>query len=60
MVAGFCELPLCGIPANTISRYHKYTLGSELRKASRDVVTGIIRANSARERLPIYRFEPAS
>ncbi|MBY0578774.1 MAG: hypothetical protein K2P57_06985 [Burkholderiales bacterium] len=49
-------MPLCGIPANTISRYHKYTLGSELRKASRDVVTGIIRANSARERLPIYRF----
>ena len=34
------------------SRYHKYTLGTELRRASREVVLGIIRANSARERLP--------
>ncbi len=30
------------------SRYHKYTLGTELRQASHEVVTGVIRANSAR------------
>jgi len=34
------------------SRYHKYTLGTELRNASRAVVEQVIRANSARERLP--------
>jgi len=34
------------------SRYHKYTLGTELRNASRLVVEQVIRANSARERLP--------
>ena len=34
------------------SRYHKYTLGTELRNASRLVVKQVIRANSARERLP--------
>ena len=34
------------------SRYHKYTLVAELRRASHEVVTGVIRANSARERLP--------
>ena len=34
------------------SRYHKYTPGTELRRTSREVVLGIIRANSARERLP--------
>ena len=33
------------------SRYHKYTLGSEMRNASRAVVEQVIRANSARERL---------
>ena len=32
------------------SRYHKYTLGSELRLLSREVVRGIIRANNSRER----------
>ena len=34
------------------SRYHKYTLGTELRNASRLVVEQVIRANSSRERLP--------
>ena len=28
------------------SRYHKYTLGSDLRQQSRELVTVIIRANS--------------
>jgi hypothetical protein len=32
------------------SRYHKYTLGSELRNASREVVGLIIRANSERDK----------
>lgn len=35
------------------SRYHKYTLGSELRQQSRELVTVIIRANSRREKLPV-------
>ena len=34
------------------SRYHKYTLGTELRNASREVVRLIVRANASRERLP--------
>lgn len=34
------------------SRYHKYSLGSELRQASRGVIQQVIRANAARERLP--------
>jgi hypothetical protein len=34
------------------SRYHKYTLGTELRNGSRKVVEQVIRANNARERLP--------
>ena len=34
------------------SRYHKYTLGSELRNGSRGVVEQIVRANSAPDRLP--------
>ena len=33
-------------------RYHKYTLGTELRNASREVVEQIIRANGARNRSP--------
>ena len=32
------------------SRYHKYTLGSDLRQQSRELVTVIIRANSRRAR----------
>lgn len=34
------------------SRYHKYTLGSDLRQQSRELVTLIIRANSRQEKLP--------
>jgi hypothetical protein len=34
------------------SRYHKYTLGTELRNTSREIVGLVIRANSARDRLP--------
>ncbi len=32
------------------SRYHKYTLGSDLRQQSRELVTVIIRANSRAEK----------
>lgn len=35
------------------SRYYKYTLGSDLRQQSRELVTLIIRANSRREKLPV-------
>jgi hypothetical protein len=35
------------------SRYHKYTLGTELRDKSREIVELIIRANSTQERLPL-------
>jgi len=35
------------------SRYHKYTLSSDLRQQSRELVTMIIRANSRREKLPV-------
>lgn len=35
------------------SRYNKYTLGSDLRKTSREVVSLIIKANSTRDKLPI-------
>ena len=35
------------------SRYHKYTLGSELREKSREIVGLIIKANSTAERLPL-------
>lgn len=34
------------------SRYHKYTIGSDVRQQSRDLVTVIIRANSRHEKLP--------
>lgn len=34
------------------SCYHKYTLGTELRHASRQVVEQVIHANAARDRLP--------
>ena len=34
------------------SRYHKYSLGTELRQASRGVIQQVIRANAARVRLP--------
>jgi hypothetical protein len=32
------------------SRYHKYTLGTELRNRSREIVLTIIRANSSRDK----------
>ncbi len=35
------------------SRYQKYTLGSELRDKSREIVGLIIKANSMAERLPL-------
>ena len=34
------------------SRYHKYTLGSELRNKSREIVAQIIRANAERDKAP--------
>jgi len=34
------------------SRYHKYTLGSELRNKSREIVALIVKANSARDKPP--------
>ena len=34
------------------SRYHKYTLGTELRNQSREIVGLVIRANSARDKQP--------
>ena len=37
----------------TFSRYHKYTLGTDLRQQSRALVTVIIRANSRREKVPV-------
>lgn len=37
----------------SFSRYHKYTLGTDLRQQSRELVTVIIRANSQREKLPV-------
>ena len=36
----------------SFSRYNKYTLGSELREKSRQIVELIIKANSTKERLP--------
>jgi hypothetical protein len=37
----------------SFSRYHKYTLGTELRNQSRLILSRIIEANSSRERLPL-------
>jgi hypothetical protein len=37
----------------SFSRYHKYTMGSELREKSREIVGLIIKANSTVERLPL-------
>ncbi len=34
------------------SRYHKYTLGTELRNKSREIVSQIIRANAERDQAP--------
>ncbi len=35
------------------SRYHKYTLGTELRNKSREVVALIVRANGERDKRPL-------
>ena len=35
------------------SRYHKYTLGTDLRNKIRDVVETVILANSRRQKLPV-------
>ncbi len=35
------------------SRYHKYTLGSELRAKSREVVTLIVKAKAAEDKRPL-------
>lgn len=35
------------------SRYHKYTLGTELREKSREIVGLIIKANSTTVRIPL-------
>jgi len=37
------------------SRYHKYTLGTELRNTSRGIVSLIIQANGARDKAPRLR-----
>src|SRR6267378_7555790 len=37
----------------SFSRYHKYTLGSELRAKSREIVGVIFAANSRAEKLPL-------
>ncbi|MBW2664318.1 MAG: four helix bundle protein [Deltaproteobacteria bacterium] len=39
--------------ARDFSRYHKYTLGTELREESREILELIIKANSTRQRLPL-------
>ncbi len=35
------------------SRYHKYTLGTELRNRAREIVKLIVRANNSAEKLPV-------
>ncbi|MDD5519038.1 MAG: four helix bundle protein [Candidatus Omnitrophica bacterium] len=35
------------------SRYNKYTLGTEARNLSRNITMMIVKANSAREKLPV-------
>jgi len=35
------------------SRYHKYTLGANLREGARRVLKLVVRANSRREKLPV-------
>lgn len=37
------------------SRYHKYSLGTELRQKSREIVARIIRANGERDKAPALR-----
>lgn len=35
------------------SRYHKYSIGSDLRDTSRELLRLIIRANNSRKRMPV-------
>jgi hypothetical protein len=35
------------------SRYHKYTLGAELREGARQVLKLIVRANARRDKVPV-------
>ena len=37
----------------SFARYHKYTLGSELRSGTRRIVELIVKANGSREREPV-------
>lgn len=37
----------------SFSRYHKYTVGTDLRQQSRALVTVIFRANSRQKKLPV-------
>lgn len=39
----------------TFSRYHKYTLGSELREKSREIKELIIKANSTKDKISVLR-----
>ncbi len=42
------------------SRYHKYTLGTELREQARGIVALIVRANNTRDKLPVlYQLRDA-
>lgn len=36
-------------------RYHKYTLGTDLRNKSREIVSLIVKANSTPEKLPLLQ-----
>jgi hypothetical protein len=38
------------------SRYHKYSLGADLRKIARHNITLIVQANSETERLALFRL----
>ena len=37
----------------SFSRYHKYTLGADLRDSARRVLKLVVRANSRRDKLPL-------
>jgi len=43
-IAVHFEKVVAGFP-----RYHKYTLGSDLRQKSREVVTSVVKANNSRQ-----------
>ncbi|MBI1816546.1 MAG: four helix bundle protein [Deltaproteobacteria bacterium] len=37
---------------HSFSRYHKYTIGSDLRDTARRILTRIVRANARRDKAP--------